>query len=133
MLINKNPRNNLLLLVSLVLTFILCLVVRLISSYFGFSTELNCKFNHFSSILLYSVLAVIGIALFNFIRHQQTISVFVFAGMILGGAASNIYEFSTNGCISDYLNFFGLFHFNLADIFITFSAIMLIFSLQLLV
>jgi lipoprotein signal peptidase len=39
--------------------------------------------------------------------------------LILIGGLSNIYRWLKYGCVKDYINFFNLFHFNLADLMVT--------------
>jgi len=47
------------------------------------------------------------------------------AGLMFGGIASNFIDRFFRGCIIDYINLFGLFSFNLADLSILFGALIL--------
>ncbi|HSX39630.1 MAG TPA: signal peptidase II [Candidatus Saccharimonadales bacterium] len=133
MLIKNKLKNPLILLLSAVLV---CLVSVSISHFViqsGIYFVYNCKFSHFNLIVLYIALALISVALVDFIKHEQKVLAFILVGSVIGGVASNIYEFGRNTCIADYFNFFGLVHFNSADVFITLGALLLVFNLKLLV
>lgn len=65
-------------------------------------------------------LFILGLFSFFYIKYFRGNRVgdigFVF--IVIGGL-SNIFNWLKNGCVRDYINFFNLFHFNLADLMVT--------------
>ncbi len=51
------------------------------------------------------------------------------SGLLLSGSFILIVEAFVRGCVMDYWSFFGLFRFNMADIFISTGAILLAYDL----
>lgn len=82
-----------------------------------------------ASILLSTVLLVLFSFFYikNFYKDGFNCNVGFF--LILFGSISNIFEWVRNGCVRDYVNFFGLFHFNLADFAITIGVFIIFYQL----
>lgn len=72
------------------------------------------------------VLMLLGWGLFSVMGDRAG---HILAGLVLGGAVLNLIERAIFGCVRDYLNFFNLFHFNLADFVISVGVLTLIYRL----
>jgi len=59
---------------------------------------------------------------------RSTLSDVGFFLVFLGGIY-NIYSRFTTGCVKDFLNFFDVFHFNLADIAVIIGVVILLFTI----
>jgi lipoprotein signal peptidase len=69
--------------------------------------------------ILIGLLILAGFS-FHYIRNHKGSRVgdTGFILIVLGGLY-NLYSWVKYGCVKDYLNFFSLFHFNLADLMVT--------------
>lgn len=93
---------------------------------FLFDPAQNCR-------IFYPVtfsLVVIGIFIYLARRkfYSSRVSRLGVLLIILGGFL-NIFERVYTGCVRDYINFFGLFRFNLFDLLVTSGAFLLIYEL----
>ncbi len=73
-------------------------------------------------------LALISWVLFTSARDRLE---HVLIGVIVGGAFLNILERVVFGCVSDYFNFFNLFHFNVWDLAITVGVLTLVIKIAI--
>ncbi len=93
----------------------------------------NCAylFDNYLNIQEFLVLqsffvAFVGLILIRSISFKFDL-LFVF--IILFGAFLNIYLRYKIGCVPDPYNFFGLFHYNIPDLLVTFGSLTLIYRL----
>ncbi|MBT6401738.1 hypothetical protein HN803_08040 [candidate division WWE3 bacterium] len=86
-------------------------------------TVKNCQYIFYPHItknefIIGSLLLLISLSWYLFKQAESRIE-YVLTGIVLGGAFGNVLERFLSGCVTDYLNFFGLFHFNLWDLMIS--------------
>jgi len=75
-------------------------------------------------ILAFILLAVFTIAYFKFIKRSLVGDIGL--GLLVIGALVNLLERYFLGCVNDYINFFGLFHCNLADLLVSAGIILIL-------
>lgn len=94
---------------------------------------LNCKylFSNYLSTESFYVLSITLLAIFIFVVFSVYKTKFfrVVGILIVVGGFSNIVERIQTGCVYDPFNFYGLFHFNYADILITLGSGLLMYRL----
>lgn len=89
-----------------------------------FSVVYNCNYllSEFVGLEVFVIFSLIILILFSFLylRHFRGSRVgdMGFVLIVIGGLV-NAFGWLKNGCVKDYISFFGLFHFNLADLMIT--------------
>lgn len=91
---------------------------------FAMVSALNCS-HIFSSFMSNDVFAVVTVLIL--LAFGCTYAFFVKKGvlsnsgvvLILLGGSLNLLERLQTGCVRDYINFFGLFTFNIYDVFVT--------------
>lgn len=96
---------------------------KLVTAIFPQSILLNC-FKPTQAIFL----IVLGfVLLFIFLLKEIAADMYLqaFLGVFLGGSLFNLISRTATLCVVDYFSFFGLFKFNVADIFIVTSAVVL--------
>ena len=93
---------------------------------FLFDLTQNCEIFYPVSLSLAVIVVFIYLAKRRFI--SSPVSRLGLALIILGGIL-NIFERVYTGCVRDYVNFFGLFRFNLFDLLVTSGAFLLIYEL----
>ncbi|OGC80448.1 hypothetical protein A3K01_02855 [candidate division WWE3 bacterium RIFOXYD1_FULL_43_17] len=93
---------------------------------FLFDPTQNCEIFYPVSISLVAIVVIIYLSRRRYTGSRA--SRLGFALIILGGLL-NIFERVYTGCVRDYVNFFGLFRFNLFDLLVTSGAILLIYEL----
>jgi signal peptidase II len=80
------------------------------------------------------VAVVIGVALIAlvlwFVRHTNTPLAWLPTGLLLGGAAGNIFDRIRDGAVTDFVKFPAWPAFNVADIAITFGVLSLLYVLE---
>lgn len=93
---------------------------------------LNCSY-FFSQYLTpreFSYLSIVVAVLFSLylftLLKKILLGIFATIGFMTGSII-NAMDRLSDGCVSDYLDFFGLFKYNIADLMITVSSIILIY------
>ncbi len=90
-------------------------IISGLGKYVFLPATLNCSANRLNGLsLLIVVFAVLFLAKRGFTNNRAKF----FLSAVAAGGLSNLVEKTSVSCISDYLNFFGLFRFNLADVFV---------------
>jgi len=95
----------------------------------------NCNhiFSSFFGFKLSVLLSVLLLVLFSFFYiknfYEKGLNYNIGFLLILFGSLSNIFEWIKNGCVRDYINFFNIFHFNLADFAITIGVFVIFYQL----
>ena len=79
--------------------------------------------------ILSPILPILALFLSPLLLRLKTLYSIIGVSMVMIGGISNLLERLTIGYVSDYLNFFGLWGFNLADILISFGAFVIILGL----
>jgi lipoprotein signal peptidase len=93
---------------------------------FLFDPAQNCEIFYPISISLVVIMVFIYLAKRRFTGSPMSRLGFV---LIVSGGILNILERVYTGCVRDYVNFFGLFRFNLFDLLVTSGAFLLIYEL----
>lgn len=96
------------------------------------SYNCNYLFSRFLSIKLFIIFSfvLLAIFLFAYVRSlkKSVIGNYGTALIFLGGL-SNLYEWVRTGCVKDYLNFFNLFKFNVADFLVMFGVVLVLINI----
>lgn len=79
--------------------------------------------------MLSPILPILALFLSLALLRLKTFYSIIGVSMVMVGGVSNILERLTTGHVDDFLNFFGLWSFNLADILISFGAFVIILGL----
>lgn len=116
------PRAKLILL-FLCTSFIVFLVCYLVSTKIPV-VVLNYK-GYFLSYIIFSFFLLLWI-----LKETRSKNSYLFAGLIWGGALSNLTELLLNRCVNDYISFFGLFRYNFSDVCICLGILLLIRQLN---
>lgn len=61
-------------------------------------------------------------------KSAETRIEYILTGIVIGGALGNLLERIISGCVTDYINLFGLFHFNFWDLMISLGVFFYLFS-----
>jgi lipoprotein signal peptidase len=92
--------------------------------------KLNCDFvfSHYLNVgefvaLGFLITVFFSILYMNFIKRSGAGDTGLL--MFLVGVAGNLVERLRFGCVKDYLNFFGYFHFNIWDLMVTLGMILI--------
>ena len=107
-----------------ILIFFSATLLAFIASYVT-STFVNPVVNHCKDANLFLLLFTPFILFWLIWRSNSTFT-YIWAGLVWGGALSNFLELIQKLCVNDYLSFFDLVYFNLADVFICIGILLLI-------
>lgn len=83
-------------------------------------------FGFFDNVYLIAVLILSGIVSFYYLFKKYKTKSNSWVILILAGLISNLYDRLFYFAVIDYINFFGLIYFNLADLFIIFGVLLFI-------
>lgn len=88
--------------------------------------KLNCSYFLDGLIPQNIYLALASIVIFLFVllflwllKNKYGVVPLLGTVLIIAGGVGNLAERLINGCVRDYIDFFGFFHFNLFDLFVT--------------
>jgi len=96
--------------------------------FFIFKTAINywISFGIYFNKLFIIAVSILFIIFITYFYHEKKINKWVFI-FLFSGALSNLIDRLIYWYVIDYIDFFGLFIFNLADIYISFGIIIYIF------
>ena len=92
----------------------------------------NCSYflSELVDYKIFSLLSVVIAGLFGFyllmVMHRH-IAAKIFIAMFFAGSTLNALDRWNDGCVNDYLDFFGLFKYNIFDIMICLASAVLIY------
>lgn len=88
-----------------------------------FEVVRNCQFIFYPHItkneFIIGSLVLLTLLSWYFFKHAEGKLEHILIGIIMGGAFANVIERLLTGCVADYINFFGYFHFNVWDVLIS--------------
>lgn len=76
-----------------------------------------------------SIFALLVLLYLIFYKLPKSLGVIISAFLIVTGTTSNFIERVITGCVKDYLDFFGLFSFNIFDLSVVLGVILLLYEL----
>ncbi|MCR4324365.1 MAG: signal peptidase II [Candidatus Curtissbacteria bacterium] len=99
-------------------------IAPLVSSTCNSGYALGVAPNTFNAI----VSLVVIVAALGFLVWEKRLLPFVGASFVIAGGAANFFDRAMHGCVLDFISFFGITKFNLADSAITLGILILVYN-----